>query len=164
MSRTLLAATLLSALSVLAPRLYAQAPAPSAQAAEEASRDPASLLGLEPVEAIARFGAPDRVYSVRGAEPWQDDVVFWYEGGLSLFLWKDRVWQVGFGAGYKGSALGLALGSKASQAPAALGSPARTEPGFVEWALPGSAWPVRARAVVDATGAVGELYVYRADF
>ena len=126
--------------------------------------DPAGLLGLSPALAIERFGPPARVFAVRGAEPWQDDVVFDYAGGFSLFLFRDRVWQVRIGEAHAAPVFGFVVGLSIERAIAILGAPNRELPGAYEWVLPGDAWPVRLRGVVDATGSIHELYVYRADF
>ena len=126
--------------------------------------DPAELLGIGPALAIERFGPPAKVFSVRGAEPWQDDVVFDYGGGFSLFLYKDRVWQIRIGESYAAPVFGFIVGSAAERAAAILGAPDLELSGAYEWDLPGEAWPVRLRGVVDAAGSIRELYVYRADF
>ncbi|MBN2875196.1 MAG: hypothetical protein JXM71_08875 [Spirochaetales bacterium] len=125
--------------------------------------DPAVLLGLSPAQAIERFGAPSRVFAVRGEEAWQDDVVFDYDG-VALFLFKDRVWQLRVAAPYTAPVLGFLVGSTLERAVSALGVPDTELAGAYEWVLPGEAWPVRLRAVPDASGAIAELYVYRADF
>jgi hypothetical protein len=126
--------------------------------------DPAELLGMSPALAIERFGPPAKVFSVRGAEPWQDDVVFDYAGGFSLFLFKDRVWQIRIGETYAAPVFGFVVGSAAERAAAILGAPDLELSGAFEWVLPGEAWPVRLRGIVDAAGSIRELYVYRADF
>ncbi|HPB66460.1 MAG TPA: hypothetical protein PLW80_07855 [Spirochaetales bacterium] len=125
--------------------------------------DPATLLGLTPAQAIERFGPPGSVFAIRGAEPWQDDVVFDYGGGFSLFLFKDRVWQVRIAEPYARPVLGLVVGSGVERAISALGAPALALGGSYEWVLPGEAWPVRLRGVTDG-GRIRELYIYRADF
>jgi len=53
-----------------------------------------SLVGLRLDELIARFGVPRAVHAVRGAEEWQDDVVFVYSQG-DFYIHRDRVWQGG---------------------------------------------------------------------
>jgi len=126
--------------------------------------DPAVLLGLDPAQAIARFGPPSSVFAVRGTEAWQDDVVFDYGNGFSLFLFMDRVWQVRIAEPYARPVLGFIVGSTKERAASALGAPAMELAGSCEWVLPGEAWPVRLRGIVDASGAIHELYVYRADF
>lgn len=141
---------------------YAQAE--TSAVAAEIPDDPAVLLGMSPAQAIERFGPPVGVFAVRGAEAWQDDVVFDYGGGFSLFLFMGRVWQVRVAEPYASPVLGFVVGSTAERAASALGSPETELPGAYEWALPGEAWPVRLRGVVDASGAIRELYVYRADF
>ena len=125
--------------------------------------DPAELLGYTPAMAIERFGAPSRVYAVRGGEAWQDDVVFDY-GGFGLFLFSDRVWQVRIGADYPRPVLGFNVGAGPDRIQATLGLPASTGPDSWEWELPGRSWPVRLRAQADETGKVMDIYLYRADF
>lgn len=126
--------------------------------------DPASLLGLDPAAVIERFGAPARVFALRGDAAWQDDVVFDYGSGFALFICLDRVWQVRVSEPYPRPVLGFVVGSTLERAASALGSPVLELAGSCEWALPGEAWPVRLRGVVDERGFVRELYVYRADF
>jgi hypothetical protein len=104
------------------------------------------------------------VYAVRGPEAWQDDVVFEYEDGLSLFLHADRVWQVRITEPYPLPVLGFVLGGGVDAVSEALGFPAVVMDGDPEWMLAGEAWPVRLRALPAEDGRIRELYVYRADF
>lgn len=146
------------------PPAVTGAAAASESAATGLPEDPALLLGLNPAQALSRFGPPARVYAVRGAEPWQDDVVFEYGEGFSLFLFMDRVWQVRVSSAYAAPVWGITVGATLERASAVLGSPDRDLGGAYEWALPGEAWPVRLRGVMDAKGRIAELYAYRADF
>ena len=125
---------------------------------------PSVMLGMSPGEAIERLGSPARVYAVRGPEAWQDDVVFEYVDGLSLFLFADRVWQVRIAEPYPLPVLGFILGGSRDAMTAALGMPAVVVDGDAEWMLTGEAWPVRLRAIQGEDGSIRELYVYRADF
>jgi uncharacterized membrane protein len=125
---------------------------------------PSVILGMSPGEAIERLGAPQRVFAVRGSEAWQDDVVFDYGEGLSLFLFADRVWQVRIAEPYPLPVLGFVLGGNMGDMSRALGSPAAMMQGDPEWMLTGEAWPVRLRALPGEDGSIRELYVYRADF
>jgi hypothetical protein len=125
---------------------------------------PSVILGMSPSEAIDRLGAPQRVFAVRGSEAWQDDVVFDYADGLSLFLFADRVWQVRIAEPYPLPVLGFVLGGSREDISRALGFPPAIMEGDPEWMLSGEAWPVRLRAIPDEDGSIRELYVYRADF
>lgn len=125
---------------------------------------PSVMLGMSPGEAIERLGAPVRVYAVRGPVAWQDDVVFEYREGFSLFLFSDRVWQVRIAEPYPLPVLGFVLGGNREAIAAALGPPAAVLDGHPEWMLAGEAWPVRLRAIPGGDGSIRELYVYRADF
>lgn len=167
MDRTLplaFALILLASGEVMAQTGVAQTTVLQAQTALVLPDDPAVLLGLNPAQAIERFGAPASVFAIRGTEAWQDDVVFDYGGGFSLFLFKDRVWQVRIARPYASPVLGFVVGSSRERAASALGSPVLELAGAVEWSLPAEAWPVRLRGIVDVAGFIPELYIYRADF
>lgn len=125
---------------------------------------PSLMLGMNPGEAIERLGSPVRVYAVRGPEAWQDDVVFEYADGLSLFLFADRVWQVRIADPYPFPVLGFVLGGTLAAMAELLGPPALESNGEPEWMLAGEAWPVRLRALPREDGSIREIYVYRADF
>ncbi|MDR0876806.1 MAG: hypothetical protein LBN21_02045, partial [Treponema sp.] len=72
------------------PPLWAQSDTP----AGTGETDLSELIGLTLAEVLDRFGAPESVYAVRGVETWQDDVVFMYPD-RDLYIYKDRVWQLG---------------------------------------------------------------------
>jgi hypothetical protein len=118
-------------------------------------------MGLS--DALARFGAPARVEVSRGAEAWQDDVVFVYGSGTGLYWATDRLWQIRFSPGYAGSVYGVFLGDAADKVVSTLGTPYYQDESNLVFRLPFRGYPVRLRVVV-AGGAVKELYVYRADF
>ncbi len=124
--------------------------------------DPSALLGMGLDEAWMAFGAPSRVYPLRGDEEWQDDVVFEYAQGFSLFWFGDRLWQIGFSSGYRGKVLGIVPGG-AEASLSALGKPIARTDGFLVYELPYRGFPLRLRARV-AAGRIEEAYVYRADF
>ncbi|MDX9959459.1 MAG: hypothetical protein RBT68_13545, partial [Spirochaetia bacterium] len=94
---------------------------------------PSVILGMSPGEAIERLGAPQRVFAVRGSEAWQDDVVFDYADGLSLFLFADRVWQVRIAEPYPLPVLGFVLGGNLDALSKTLGSPSTMMQGDPEW-------------------------------
>ena len=125
--------------------------------------DPASLLGMGLADALERFGAPVRVEVSRGAEAWQDDVVFVYGMGTGLFWATDRLWQIRFSPGYAGSVYGIFLGDAADKVISTLGTPYYQDETNLVFRLPFRGYPVRLRVVMTG-GGVKELYVYRADF
>jgi len=129
----------------------------------ELEDDAAPYLGLGLAEALARFGVPDTVFAVRGAEAWQDDVVFSYASGLSLFWFGDRLWQIRFAAPYAGSIYGLSIGDPADRARSSLGEPYDAPEGELVYRLPYQGYPVRLRLVVKE-GRFADAYLYRADF
>lgn len=135
------------------------APGQTAVPASDLSRsDPSVWLGATLPQILGSFGAPQAVYSVRGPEPWQDDVVFVYDA-VELYWFKDRVWQVRCNAAY-----GVRFGDSKENVVAALGEPLqRLESDFV-YQRPSRAWPLRLRLKFGESGGVTDFYVYRADF
>lgn len=125
--------------------------------------DPAPLLGLSLADSLGRFGSPESVYAVRGAEAWQDDVAFRYAPGYTLFIYGDKLWQLRFASPYAGSVYGLFLGDSADKAYSLLGEPYERSDVTLVYRMPYRGYPVqlrldlRERAIVD-------IYVYRADF
>ena len=116
-----------------------------------------ALIGLKLDELIKRFGAPYSVYSARGDETWQDDVVFTYPEG-DFYIHRDRVWQIGLK-----SAFGLKIGDPKSAALLALGVEAQDRGTYILCPLPSSAWPLSIR--VNCTmGRIAAIYVYRPDY
>jgi hypothetical protein len=147
------------------PATAAPASSPNAGTANASilGEDPSLLLGMDLKQAIDRFGLPDAMYSARGGEAWQDDVVFQYSGGFSLFWYSGRVWQVRLSSAYPASAFGVFIGDAPDKIVSLLGQPFMSAEGSYLFNLPGRNYPIRMRAYVKA-GKVADLYVYRADF
>jgi len=119
-----------------------------------------ALVGLRLDELVARFGVPRAVHAVRGAEEWQDDVVFVYPQG-DFYIHRDRVWQVGFNAVY-----GMRVGDPSAVAYLVLGDAAQDHGDFIVYPLrspPGTGWPLAMRVNFDADR-ISAIFVYRTDF
>jgi hypothetical protein len=123
-----------------------------------AQEDPAQIVGLTLESVYARYGVPESVYAVRGAEEWQDDVVFVYQD-RDLYVFRDRVWQVGLK-----SALGISLGDSAGMAFLMLGEGVQSFDGRLIYSLPSRSWPLQLRLDLDEAGKVTAIYIYRSDF
>jgi hypothetical protein len=121
-------------------------------------RDPVDAIGLTLEMVYARYGIPESVYAVRGAEEWQDDVVFVYNDG-DLYVSKDRVWQVGLKSSH-----GIRTGDPGGVIPLVLGEGVKTYSGYILYALPSRAWPLQMRFTLDAAGKVAAIFIYRSDF
>lgn len=132
--------------------------------AQAAVADPSALLGLTLADAYEQLGVPARVYSLRGPEAGQDDVVFEFTQGIALFFYMDRVWQVRIAQPYAQPVMGFFVGSSPDRAVSVLGIPSRSEASAWEWALPASSYPVLLRALAGPDGMIAEIYVYRGDF
>jgi hypothetical protein len=120
--------------------------------------DPSHLVGLTLESVFSRFGVPKSVYALRGLESWQDDVVFEYED-RDLYIYKDRVWQVGLREAY-----GVALGDHRAAVMLALGEGCRNFEDHILFSLPGGGWPLTLRINLNAAGSVSALFIYRSDF
>ncbi len=143
------------------PRIEVPAAAPTGM--DLFMTEPVSVLGYSVRELIEGFGAPEKLWPFRGTEPWQDDVVLSYPGGLSFFAWGDRIWQLRLEPGSRLTMLGLKPGMTIAEAIGVMGEPRRAQDSSLGWELGGRAFPVWIRALV-ADGAITELYLYRADF
>jgi hypothetical protein len=137
-------------------------PAPSGHGALGDEPDLASLVGLGLGEALERFGPPLAVGALRGQEPWQDDVVFSYPGGLQLFWYRDRVWQVRLDAHYDGRVYRLRIGSSRERVLEVMGPPWREEEQALVYQLEDRGYPIRLRFYFEEDRFV-DLYCYRGD-
>jgi hypothetical protein len=121
------------------------------------------LLGTSLEEAFQRFGAPLRVGAARGENPWQDDVIFEYSGGLSLFWYGSRVWQLRFGPGFHTQFSDAGMGSSREEITAVLGKPFHTQDDWILYHFAGQGYPVRLRLFFGEKG-LEDIYIYRGDF
>ncbi|MDR2516881.1 MAG: hypothetical protein LBC88_05815, partial [Spirochaetaceae bacterium] len=117
-------------------------------AAEETGGDPSVFIGFSVRELVEIKGFPEAVYAVRGAEAWQDDVVFSY-GEENFYFYRDRVWQVG-----TRSAFGIGVGDKRDVVPLIMGDHTVIAGDYSLAPLPGRAWPMNARFNIDEHGRV----------
>lgn len=127
-------------------------------ASQDLLQDPSWLVGSTLQSIITQFGSPLAVYSVRGQEPWQDDVVFSYDG-IDLYWYQNRVWQIGIPQGF-----GLKKGDTKEAVLAILGEPLIQQDTYLVYRLPSRGWPLRLRVLFSESNTVHSLYVYRPDF
>ena len=102
------------------------------------------------------------MFSARGGEEWQDDVVFYYPQHLYLFWYQNRVWQVRLDQRYAGEFLGLKMGQSREAALAALGSPFKELSDSLVYQLEDRGYPVRARLYFE-NGLLRDAYCFRGD-
>jgi hypothetical protein len=121
-----------------------------------------ALVGLTLSEALERLGAPEEVFAARGAEAWEDDVVFYYPRHLYLFWYQNRVWQARLDARYEGRFLALSMGLSRAEVVAALGAPMRELPDSLVYQLEDRGYPVRLRLYFEEDRLV-DAYCFRAD-
>ncbi|MEM5947520.1 hypothetical protein WKV44_03080 [Spirochaetia bacterium 38H-sp] len=126
--------------------------------------DYVSLMGMDIASLIDTYGIPSSVYSVRGAEEWQDDVVFDY-GAFAVFLWDNRVWQILFTDDFAYKVEGLVLGMNWDEAVSSLSafSLVFEDDEKKVFVLPRWSYPVRL-VVMKENDVLSKIYVYRSDF
>jgi hypothetical protein len=110
---------------------------------------------------LNRFGPPQGVYAARGAEEWQDDVVFVYNDG-DYYVAANRVWQIGVKAAY-----GIKTGDPKAAAVLIAGEEGEDRIDHLLWPLPnkgGRGWPLTLRCNFDTKGRVQEIFIFRPDF
>jgi hypothetical protein len=121
------------------------------------------LLGTTLEDAFRLFGVPLRVSTARGEQPWQDDVVFEYGEGFSLFWYRDRVWQIRFGPEFHQTFSDAGAGSSREEVIAALGKPFHGEDDWILYHFAGAGYPLRARLFFGENG-LEDIYLFRGDF
>ena len=122
------------------------------------------VLGMGLKSAIDAFGLPQNMFTFRGTEEDQDDVVFYYPDHMYLFWFKDRVWQVRFDRRANVVLHGVSLGMTRQEVEAVVKERPLVERGdSLYFDLATGSFPVRVR-VVFAGSTVTDLYVYRSEY
>jgi hypothetical protein len=122
------------------------------------SEEQLSLVGMMMADLLEKFGPPRSVICERGAEPWQDDVVFQYNGA-DFYIYRDRIWQVKLA-----STQGISNGDKKAAVLLTLGNKAEEKEDYALVAINGKNWPLMLRVNFNNTGLVTAIYIYRPDF
>ncbi|MBN2551821.1 MAG: hypothetical protein JXB06_03580 [Spirochaetales bacterium] len=135
---------------------------PAAAVSAQQNPDISSLIGLNLEEAFERLGAPAQVYVLRGTEPEQDDVVFYYSSHLYLFWYGNRVWQVRTDRRYPGQVFSLYMGDPREQVIETLGRPILELEDCLVFHVEDRGYPVQARLYFE-DGALSDLYCFRGD-
>jgi len=121
-----------------------------------------ALIGLTLQEAHQSLGVPVEVYTLRGAEPEQDDVVFYYTNHLYLFWYENRVWQVRADRRFSGQFFTLSMGTTRQQAIEAMGRPVLEFPDSLVFHVEDRGYPIQARLYFDEDG-LADVYCFRGD-
>lgn len=125
--------------------------------------DPTKLIGLDLKSAMSQLGVPQSVYTFRGDDADQDNVVFYYSNYLYLFWYQDRVWQVRFDRRFAHALFGLTLGTPRDVIMRSFSRPLTAREDSLYFDIDDSEFPLRVR-LVFADGVLSDVYVYRSDF
>jgi len=134
---------------------------PGAAAADDF--DPTKLIGLDLKSAMSQLGVPQSLYTYRGHEADQDNVVFYYSNYLYLFWYQDRVWQVRCDRRFTHALFGLTLGTPRDVVLRSFSRPLAAREDSLYFDIDDSEFPLRAR-LVFADDVLSDVYVYRSDF
>jgi len=129
--------------------------------------EPQSLLGMTIENLFEADVVPLDISPQRGVEADEDNVLFFYGEGFSLFLFKNRVWQVRYD---KRSSLlpeGLLMEETRDSVLARFLEedlvPLSTGGDYITFQLRDTPWPIRMTLYFDEDK-LDDVYVYRADF
>jgi hypothetical protein len=135
----------------------------AAAAANAGPDSPTELIGMDPAQAFAALGAPAGIFTQRGTEPNEDDVVFFYPDFRYVFWFGNRVWQVCYDRRYAGSVMGFSIGMGRAEAEAATPGRLQESGGSLFLSVDTGRFPLRVRLAM-AGGRVTDIYVYRSDW
>jgi hypothetical protein len=125
--------------------------------------DPTPLIGLDLKSALDELGAPTEVFSFRGQDDAQDDVVFFYSNYLYLFWYRNRVWQVRCDRRFSRPLFGMAMGMPREVIERTSGRQLKARGDSLYFDLDDAKSPLRVR-LVFSDNALADIYVYRSDF
>ena len=125
--------------------------------------DPTRLIGLDMPAAVAALGLPQQMFTWRGAEEREDNVVFYYPDFLYLFWFKDRVWQVRCDRRFASTVFGFSLGASREQVERTSLRTLTPNGDSLYLDLSDGRFPLRVRLVFTES-VLSDLYVYRSDF
>jgi hypothetical protein len=117
-----------------------------------------TYIGKTVNDLFTTFGAPLKVYAVRGSEVWQDDVVFVYDVG-DFYLYRNQVWQIGVPAAHA-----IVMGDNRETVRLLMGETRFDFDRYIAYSISGHSWPLMIRFNIDDTDHVSAIFIYRPDF
>jgi len=129
--------------------------------------DPQSFLGLTIENLFETDAVPLDIRPQRGIEADEDNVLFFYGEGFSLFLFNNRVWQVRYDRRSAVLPGELRMGeSRDAVLPRFLEEgvvPLSSSGDYITFQLRDTPWPIRMTLYFNEDK-LDDVYVYRADF
>jgi hypothetical protein len=120
-------------------------------------------IGLEIAVLLERFGPPQAMFSARGDEGWQDDVVFFYPDYRYYYWFENRVWQIRYDFRYNREVSGVRMGMSMDEVTGILGPAHYSGRSSLFYDLSDTGYPRRFRLFFQ-DGLLHDMYIYRSDF
>jgi len=136
--------------------------APTELVSAEEALDLSALIGLTLEEAYQSLGVPLEVYPLRGTEPGQDDVVFFYPWHLYLFWFQNRVWQARIDGRYQGTVFSVSMGASRQRVLDVMGRPFQEFEDSLVFHIEDRGYPVQARFYFE-NERLSDVYCFRGD-
>ncbi len=136
--------------------------APAGLVCAEEALDLSALIGLTLEEAYQSLGVPLEVYPLRGTDPGQDDVVFYYPRHLYLFWFQNRVWQARTDGRYQGTVFSVRMGAPRQRVLEVMGRPFQEFEDSLVFHIEDRGYPVQARFYFE-NERLSDVYCFRGD-
>ena len=122
------------------------------------------MLGWKIAQADEILGLPAHMFSVRGENPGEDNVVFYYANYIYLFWFRDRVWQVRVDERWPYEIRGIRMGMKRQNIIEIWGNPVNLSDEALTWNIDDVGYPIQARLYFDSTDKLVDFYLFRSDW
>lgn len=126
--------------------------------------EPVLYLGMQPRDAWEAAGLPESIGTTRDGEGPVIPLTSHLRGGLSLYWFNNRVWQISLQPPWDRSFWGLKLGLDSASVKEVLGRPYLESENWMLYKLPDVGFPVEGRFFFDEEGRLEEFYFYRSDY
>lgn len=121
------------------------------------------LLGSTPHTLITSLGSPDYIYSERGNDLKDDDVVFFYNKRLYIYFNNNRAWQVRLDREFTEKVADISIGDDLDTVLNTLGDPIETIENSIIYTRPDQGYPVFMRLYFK-NKKLDDIYFYRGDY
>lgn len=120
-------------------------------------------IGFTPTEVIETFGAPEYIYTERGAREEEDDIIFFYNNRVYVYFNQNRVWQLRVDVNFKLDVLNIKIGDSKTRVKEVLGDSYKEYDNSTLFRRPDAGYPLYLR-VYYVNDKVNDIYLFRGDY